>query len=47
MNEKMSKLLHFCGVCQDEINERLGYQAYSYELRMFNSDLCQMHVSQC
>ena len=32
MNEKMPKLSHFCGVCQDEINERLGYKVYSCEL---------------
>ena len=32
MNEKMPKLSHFCGVCQDEINERLGYKVCSCEL---------------
>ena len=28
----MPKLSHFCGVCQDEINERLDYKVYSCEL---------------
>ena len=28
----MPKLSHFCGVCQEEINERLGYKVYSCEL---------------
>ena len=30
----MPKLSHFCGVCQEEINECLGYKVYSCELRL-------------
>ena len=42
MNEKMPKFSHFCGVCQDEINERLGYKVYSYKLCLIR--LIALHV---